>query len=370
MNDMSLYQLSISAMLVGWFVALMLVWVRYERLPHGNFVLTGIVLWPFILTDEWLKLAGYSQVFHFIAGAFQFVPAVIAATIVLSVRKITSEHIAKNHILFFIPAILMIAGQIPFMLLPVEAKELMLFSPPMGDVLNHWPYYATYLFSAFVILSYAVHAAEYFSNYHFYLSDQVVDVDMFEMKITANGCLVMMSVAFINIAMIGIVVFDLLPFTQWQTFLNMLNAASLLFVLLLLLQKQRYSPTPFTDNQFSGKGYSEDYLSYALKQAELAIIEHKAYKRKGLRLRILADAADVEPAALALATRKILKRNFRAFIYHYRLEYAKKVLMRTDQKVTSVAKRLGFNSEKYLSNMFVKYIQIMGKQDPEETNSN
>jgi AraC-like DNA-binding protein len=238
--------------------------------------------------------------------------------------------------------------------------------PPTGDVLTNWPYLATYLFSAFVMLSYAVHGAEYLSSYHYYLSDQVVDIDMYELKITLNGCYVLVFTAFLNMLIIGLVIFDLQPFEQWQQVINITNAGAFLFFILILLDRRRYSPMPFAEKEFSKKRFSDDYLRHVLKQAEQAIIEHKAYKRKGLRIRQIADAVNVEPAALALATRFVLKRNFRAFVYHYRLEYAKKVLMRTDQKVTTVAKRLGFNSEKYLSNMFVKYIRMMREKEPEE----
>lgn len=33
--------------------------------------------------------------------------------------------------------------------------------------------------------------------------------------------------------------------------------------------------------------------------------------------------------------------------------------MRSDTKASSVARRLGFHSEKFLSDMFVKYIEVM-----------
>ncbi|GAC16796.1 hypothetical protein GLIP_4185 [Aliiglaciecola lipolytica E3] len=362
MGDMSLYQIAISTMLVGWFVGLILMWVRYEQFPHASLLLTAIIFWPLMLLDEWLKLSGYQEPLHFLIGSSQFVSALIAACLLLSIRKITTAFVAKNNALFFIPTLLLVAGQFPLLLLAPDVRVDMLSSPPVGDLLVNWPYFATYLFSAFVTLSFAVHAAEYLATYHYYLSDQVVDIDIFEMKITSNGCYVLMFCAFLTICVVTLISFDLLPLTQWQTLVNMINALGFLYLILLLLQKRKYSPTPFLESQMSKGAYTEEKLRSTLKLAEKAIIQHKAYKRKGLRIKQIADAAQVEPAALAMATRFVLKRNFRAFVYHYRLEYAKKVLMRTDQKVTSVAKRLGFNSEKYLSNVFVKYIGAMGSK--------
>ncbi|WJG09033.1 helix-turn-helix domain-containing protein [Aliiglaciecola sp. LCG003] len=366
MDNMSLYQITIIVMLVGWFVALILIWVRFDSYPHGKLMLTGILLWPLLMIDEWLKLSGYFTALSFLIGLFQFVPAIIAATLVLSVRRLTVEKVAANHLLFFLPAVIMLVAQIPVMILPTQDKISMLFAPPIGDLLGNWPIYAAHLLSAFIILGYAVHSAEYFGSYHYHLSDQVVDVDIYQMKFAANACWVLIVVAFIDIAILTVVAFDLLPIGQWNLLCSMLNAAGLLLLQLVLLEKRRYSPTPFSDHQLSHKAFTDDYLRHALKQAEVAIIRNKAYKRKGLRIRQLADAAEIEPAALAMATRFILKRNFRAFIYHYRLEYAKKILMRTDQKVTTVAKRLGFNSEKYLSEMFVKYISVMGSKSTDD----
>ncbi|GAA6182862.1 MULTISPECIES: helix-turn-helix transcriptional regulator [Alteromonadaceae] len=364
MGDMSLYQIAISSMLVGWFIGLILVWVRYEQFPHAKLILTAILVWPLLLLDEWLKLSGYQSQLNFLVGSSPFFSALIIACLVLSIRQLTLAKFANNNVLFFIPTVLLLAGQLPLWLAPTELRIGMLQSPPMGDILLNWPFYATYLFSAFVTLSFAVHAAEYLASYHYYLSDQVVDIDIFEMRFTSNGCYVLMFTAFLSICVIGLAAFDLLPIiVQWQTLVNMLNATGCLYLILLLVQNRKYSPTPFAYSQMDKGNYSEDQLRHTLKQAEKAIIQHKAYKRKGLRIKQVADAAQVEPAALALATRFVLKRNFRAFVYHYRLEYAKKVLMRTDQKVTSVAKRLGFNSEKYLSNVFVRYIGLMGNRD-------
>jgi YesN/AraC family two-component response regulator len=57
-----------------------------------------------------------------------------------------------------------------------------------------------------------------------------------------------------------------------------------------------------------------------------------------------------------LALQLTEKKNFRRFIFHYRLEYAKNVLLRSDAKLEAVAKRMGINSEKFLSEYFVKHL--------------
>ena len=91
------------------------------------------------------------------------------------------------------------------------------------------------------------------------------------------------------------------------------------------------------------------------------MIERKAYKIIGLRIQQFADAAQVESTNLAIASHVLLNRNFRAFVYHYRLEYAKKSAdANRRQSNLSLLGRLGFHSEHFLSEMFIEYIQVMG----------
>ena len=363
MTSLNPYQIVLTGLLLGWLVAITLIWVRFDSLKQGRLVLIGVFVWPLLLADEWLKLSGYFTSMSFVAGLFQFVPAIIAAIIALAVRKLTLEKPVAVSLVYFVPAALLVFAQIPFVLLPYAQKVTFLYTPPVGDLLVNWPYLAPYLFSGFVLLIFAVQATESISHYHYHLSDQVVDVNFYRLNLLNYGCIGMIVVALLNILIVGLVTFDLFTAREWQAMVNILQASVFMFLLLVLLEKRRYSPAPFTPDQLANHKYSDDYLRTALKQAEKTIIKHKAYKRIGLRIRQVADAADIEPLALALATRLVLKRNFRAFIYHYRLEYAKKVLMRTDAKVSSVAKKLGFNSEKYLSSVFVKYIRTMGTDD-------
>ena len=330
-------------------------------------MLVAIMLWPLILMDEWLKSSNSYSYLPFLIGMFQFVPATIAGLIGISIRVLTLERKVKNSVLYFLPAILMLGGQIPLIFLGQSDKINYLLAPPVGDMLTNWPFYAPFLFGDFVLLIFSVNGAEQLSQYHHQLNDQVVDTQKYKLEALSKSMIALMVIAFFSIALVGLVVFGIFDTRYWQLVLLLPQAAALLIAIVLLLDKRRYSPAPFDVEQFDKHGYSDEQLRHVLKQAEQALIRHKAYKIIGLRIRQLADLAEVEPLALALATRAVLKRNFRAFIYHYRLEYAKKILMRTDAKVSNVAKRLGFDSEKYLSSVFIKYIQMMGKNDKEGT---
>jgi hypothetical protein len=93
----------------------------------------------------------------------------------------------------------------------------------------------------------------------------------------------------------------------------------MLLILILLLERRRYSPLPFDMARLKGRQGDENDLRLTLARAEKAMIDRKAYKIIGLRIRQLADIAEVDPTTLSIATHRLLKRNFRAFVYHYRL---------------------------------------------------
>ena len=170
----------------------------------------------------------------------------------------------------------------------------------------------------------------------------------------------LVGIGFTAIVLTTIVAFGFVEFSWWQTTIHFSYASVILLILVLLLERRRYSPLPLDLEKLSKRIGDENLLRDTLARAEKAMIDRKAYKVIGLRIQQLADAARVEPTNLAIASHVLLNRNFRAFVYHYRLEYAKKVLMRTDAKVSAVARRLGFQSERFLSDMFIKYIEAMG----------
>lgn len=363
-NGLNPYHLIVVGLLALWLVPLIIIWVRFEKLPHATYMLISILLWPCLLVDEYLRAFGLWQSSTFLAGTFQFVPSVIIALMFLSFRQLLIEKPYKSAMLLFIPSVVVLLAQTPFLMLGLEQKQRMLMEPPAGDLLNNWMYLAPYMLSGFVLLIVATKIIELVQNYHNHLSDQVVDIDFYYFRGASGVFYSQITVALVTILLTTLAMFDGFEVPYWQSIINVTVAANFLFCLVVLVSNRRYSPSPIDPEKLEKHRYSDEFLRYTLKRAEQTIIDRKAYKHIGLRITQLAKVADVEPQALAIATRTILKRNFRAFIYHYRLEYAKKILMRTDTKVSAVAKRLGFNSEKFLSGMFIKYIQVMGKDTP------
>lgn len=358
------YQIIVAGLLLAWLIPLIIIWIRFEKLPHANQMLIGVLIWPCLLMDEFLRAFGLAQDWAFMAGTFQFTATIIVVLIYLSLRKLLIDRTFNNGYLFYFPSVVVLISQIPFLILKIEPKQALLMQPPEGDLIHNWMYLAPYMLSGFILLIVATKIVELIMDYHNHLSDQVVDIDYYQFK-GANGVFYgLIVVALIAIVLTTLAMFDQVSVPFWQSIINLCVATIFLLCFVVLISNRRYSPSPIDPRKLDKHKYSDEFLRYTLKKAEQTIISRKAYKHIGLRITQLAKVADVEPQALAIATRTILKRNFRAFIYHYRLEYAKKILMRTDTKVSAVAKRLGFNSEKFLSGMFIKYIQVMGKEPP------
>jgi hypothetical protein len=78
------YQIIVASLLLAWLIPLIIIWVRFEKLPHANQMLISVLIWPCLLTDEFLRAFGLSQDLIFMGGIFQFTATMIVALIYLS----------------------------------------------------------------------------------------------------------------------------------------------------------------------------------------------------------------------------------------------------------------------------------------------
>lgn len=363
MLSLSPYQTLLLVLLGLWLVPLMLMWVRYDRLPHAKPLFLALLLTPTLLIDEGLLAFELPGDWYFLVGAFGFMPVLIATLLSAAVARLLLEDRGTARPLVWLPVLLVIAAQLPVLLMDMQQKSALLHGPVLGQLGQWWPLYACSALVHFAVLYVAVVVEQRIADYEQHLSEQVVDVHLYRMSAAIKAYGGLITLAFVGVVLTLLVAFNLVPLASWRSLINV--SYFLLFTLLCLVmtERRRYSPSPINYSLLDSNTFSDSLLREVLSRAEKAMIEHKAYKRIGLRIRHFADLAGVDPTTLAVATRKLLKRNFRAFVYHYRLEYAKNVLMHSDAKVSAVARRLGFDSEKFLSHMFVKYIQQMAKQE-------
>ncbi|WP_026376385.1 helix-turn-helix transcriptional regulator [Aestuariibacter salexigens] len=358
----SFHSALIFILILAWLLPLVTIWVRYDSLRHAKIMWIAVLLWPLMLVDEAIKSFDSWSSLVFISGAFQFIPALLALLMFYALHSLLLKAPFKQQALWLFPVALMAILQVPFLILPAEFKTMMLNSPPIGDPLGNWSVYLLTIGIGFMMLVAGLRSVDLLQRYQFFLSDLVVDVHLYKLPMLMGWFAIQVCLAFGMIIFTVLIALGLLPFEGWKSTFNLAVAAYYLGSLMLMLQRRRYATSSVNYAQLIAPKFNQTLLQDTLLKAESAVIQHKAYKKIGLRIDQLAKVADVDPTALAVATRTILNRNFRAFIYHYRLEYAKKVLMQTDAKVSAVARRLGFNSEKFLSNMFIKYIQQMSNE--------
>lgn len=366
MNDLiSTYQFAIVIALCVWVIPLVSAWVRYDILPHSLYAFICIFVAPVILLNDVLVAFEVVHLAPYLISAFWFAPTLVTILCFLSTQKMLLEKPGKP-ILHLLVAGLFIIAEIPFLLASSDAKIALVTEPVIGGFFEHWMFYSYHILSAIIIVVYSILAMQNIRQYELHLSEHVVDISFYRFGSLSITFAILSAIGMTGLITVLLVAFNLLPIEEWQTGLAVLYSLILCLVVMSSVEKRRYAPSPLDYKELAEQKYPDEFMQGILSKAEKAMIKHKAYRKKGLRLRQLCNAAEVEPLELAVASRALLNRNFRAFVYHYRLEYAKLLLTRTDIKVSTVAKRLGFDSEKYLSDIFVKYIRNMGQGvDPE-----
>lgn len=361
MINLTPYQLLVSAMLVLWLIPLMLAWARFDRFPHGRELLVVVVLSPLLLTEQVLSAFEITADWHFLVAAFFSLPLMLTSLLSLAITRLLIEVSKDDAKTILLPGGTAMLASIPFFFYSFDYKSALLAEAPVGDLTQHWYLYGYMLLCQGGILWQAFVLEKRLSDYQLFLSDQVVDTHLYRFSATIKAFGGLITLAFCVAVVILLVAFNLLPLGNWLQIMQFCYYLIFISLSLILMEKRRYAPSPLDYNKLTEPDYSEQQLHDALLRAETTMLRYKAYKKIGLRLKEFARAADVEPTLLAVATRTLLKRNFRAFVYHYRLEYSKKILMRSDVRVTDVARRLGFDSERFLSEIFVKYVQQMSQ---------
>ena len=355
---MTSYQLIVIVVSALWLVPLLTAWVRYDLFPHSTMAFVAILCAPLILTDDLLIAFGWAYQTTFLLSLFSFMPVLIAMLCFLSVQKMVKKISPSPNIHYAIIGLLALA-ELPFLLVDNQLK-LQMKVGLVGQIAEYWPFYTYYLLLAIAITTYAVMSVKLLKDYDDNLSEHTVDVDFYRFRVLTSVFALLAAVGVTGALTVILIATDSLFVSRWQAVLSVMNSVVLWAVMLILVERRRFAPCPFEYSALK-ENLSEAHMQTVLEKAEKAIIKYKAYRKKGLLIQHLCDAASVEPAELAVSSHTLLNRNFRAFVYHYRLEYAKLLLTRTDIKVSTVARRLGFDSEKYLSDVFIKYVESMNR---------
>lgn len=330
----------------------------FVRQPKGNnvakWLLSAMLCWPLFMLDEWIRMSRLHElaVFYGLSDTF----AVIAITCLYRATKpmLYLQPSARKRL--WLPAGITALFQLTMLLIPTTDKQTWLIASPIGHPFVLWPAYAAPLVTGFSVLLIGILITEHMQTYHRHLPEQAVDISEFKVTGLASVMGITVGVAFMSILLVTAATFGFFQLAAWESYHHLMLGAALLSVLVSLLITRNTSPSPFDHGRLD-EGKATPYeISSIISKAERHTIDSKAYKARRLTIVDFCDEAGLDPTSLAIAIRLSDKKNFRRFIYHFRLEYAKKVLLRTDTKVAAVAKRLGLNSEKFLSDYLVKHL--------------
>ncbi len=351
----AIYDYLIYTLLVLWIVGLIRILTRKKKLVGFPWLLVAFLCWPLFMFDEWLRLANAKD-FAYLYGLYE-VFAVVSVTCCYRAIKFMLLGAPSIRLRLWVPAIITGVLQLSILLIPTAQKQQWFDISPTGEPLLLWPAYAASLAAGFSILLIGILITEHIHIYHRFLPNQAVDIKNLRISRLARamGCLV--GVAFMSILLVTAATFGFLPVTFWESFHHLMLSVALLVVLLSLTFVRRTSPSPLDYERLDIGKIKPSEISSILSKAERYTIESKAYKKRFLTIEAFCSGAEIDPTSFALALQLSEKKTFRRFIFYYRLEYAKNVLLKSDAKLAAVAKRVGISSEKFLSDYLIKHLQ-------------
>ncbi|WP_394224291.1 DNA mismatch repair protein [Alteromonas gracilis] len=328
--------------------------VRKMNLNSTRWLMAAFLCWPLFMLDEWLRIANATEMASIYGLSEVF--AVIAMTCCYRAIKpmLFAQPTSRKRLWW--PTVVTGFFQLSILLIPATEKQQWFVSSPHGDPLLLWPAYIASLLAGFSVLLIGILITEHIQMYHRHLPEQAVDIKKLKMPRLAGVMGSLVGVAFMSILLVTAATFGFFPVPFWEGFHHLMLGTAILVVLFSLTTIRTTSPSPL-DYELLDKGKATPYeISSIISKAERYTIESKAYKTRYLTLSEFCKGADIDPTSLAIALQLTEKKNFRRFIFHYRLEYAKNVLLRSDVKLEAVAKRMGINSEKFLSDYLIKHL--------------
>ena len=350
-----IYQYTLYATAIMYLVVVCRYIQCYTKLPGRRWLTVAVASWPLLVVDEWLIMLDLTSLAPF-TYLFEFMPAVLLAACYRAAKPLMVEK-PRKHSRMWLMVWLVIAAQIPLWLVDSTTKAHWFLSAPVGAPLVYWPFYLAPLITGFGILLFSILIVEDVQHYHHCLPDQVVDVGYYKIHRLAGVMGSTVGLAFISILLVCAAGFGFFTIPYWLSVFHLVMATTCLFVIGALVSPRTTSPSPLDNDRLEACNESQHAMRDALARAEQTLIHTKGYKQLGLTIAAFSRDADVDPTLLAVALKMSQRKDFRGFVYHYRLEYAKKVLLRSDAKITRVAKRLGMNSEKFLSGALVSYLR-------------
>lgn len=352
-----IYQYTLYATAVLYLVVVWRYVQCYTKLPGRRWLTMAVASWPLLVIDEWLILLELTSLAP-LTYLFGFMPVVLLAACYRAAKPLMIVT-PRRHSRMWLMVGLVITAHLPLWLVDGATKAQWFMSAPVGAPLVYWPFYLAPLMTGFGVLLFGILIAEDVQHYHHRLPDQVVDVSHYKIRRLAGVMGATVGLAFTSILLVCAAGFGFFTIPYWLNLLHLVVATICLFVIGALVSPRTTSPSPLDNDRLEACNGSPGAMRNTLARAEQTLIHTKGYKQLGLTIAAFSRDAEVDPTLLAIALRMSPYKDFRGFVYHYRLEYAKKILLRSDAKIARVAKRLGMNSEKFLSGALINHLRKM-----------
>lgn len=342
--------------LVLWMVCVAILLVQYERQKLSATLAWVAGLWPFTMVDEGLKLFTDIPVYLNLAFNLEWVSVLIMTIMSLHIHQKLSLRRRRRAILYWLPVIMAVASQIPQFFIADSFKAQLVIMPPFGNPMAYWSIYLPFIVMGFGVMTLSIAMTESLHEYNEHLPEQVADIHLYRYTSLIGVMGTIVGLTFALTVLCIVVTFGIFSIPNWISVFHFCMSYMVLIVMMISLNRRRPSPSPLDYQRLNHTVLGAKDMQVIQAKAEITMIRHKCYKIVGLNLTRFAKMADVDATDLAITLKHGMKSNFRSFVFFYRLEYAKNVLTKSDAKISSVAKRLGFQSEQFLSKVFVKHL--------------
>ncbi|MFC3094282.1 hypothetical protein DRW07_14655 [Alteromonas sediminis] len=343
-------------LLVFWLYIIYVGWQHTDKQQGSEQLYAAIALWPMGLVDSIIRVLSIEAWFP-VAGVFHFIPVAVAGALLHHLHNKTQPKYRRAGWITALLVIASIGAQVPLLLHPVNAENW-ISTDLAGAPIQLWWIYLPYLVTLCCLLILSGQMLDIGRRYHKYLPWQSVDIHRYKISVIMllAGCL--LAVSLTGLLILVVIGAGGVAIEGWTLGIDLFCNMLLLFLLWSTVVAVHVLPSPIEYNRvFSASMKATERDTETLNRADKVMISGKCYKSIGLTITEFARKAGVEPTDLLIALKRIKKHDFRGYIFHYRMEYARNVVMNTDTSIANVAKRLGFNSEKFLSGAFLHYLE-------------
>ena len=339
-----------------WFFVVYGAWQRINVNQQSSTLYKALALWPLCLVDTVVRLSGLNDWFA-VSGLFHFIPVLIFAYVLhFWCRSLQPQ--APASVLATVATVgTVLVLQIPLILQPIDFGQWISASP-LNQIGVYWPVYLTYLGGSVAGITLVMRLVEISHRYNTYLSWQAVDIKRYQFQNLTTLVAFASMILIAQLILLFAIALGFYALVDWPVVVDLASAAVAILLLAQCVFTQHFITSPLNYNKlFSVAGKSTLNIDNIILQAEKTMVSSKAYKEIGYTIEAFCKQADLDPTDLALALKQKNSQDFRGFVFHYRMAYAKNIVMRSDASIAAVAKRLGFHSEKFLSGPFLSYLE-------------